>query len=89
MQEEIFGPVLPVLKVSSLDEAIAFVESRPRPLALYLFTASRESREYVLGRCRFGGGLRERHHYAPHDGRPALRRRGRERHGRVPRPLGL
>ena len=56
MQEEIFGPVLPMLKISSLDEAIAFVESRPRPLALYLFTASRENREYVLSRCRFGGG---------------------------------
>ncbi|MFJ6186468.1 aldehyde dehydrogenase family protein [Streptomyces sp. NPDC092295] len=38
MQEEIFGPVLPILTVSGLDEAIAFVNDRDRPLALYAFT---------------------------------------------------
>ena len=56
MGEEIFGPVLPVLTYGSLEEAVAFVESRPRPLALYLFTSSRENKRYVLSRCRFGGG---------------------------------
>lgn len=56
MGEEIFGPVLPVLTCSDLDEAIEFVESRPRPLALYIFTRSRKNENEVLTRCRFGGG---------------------------------
>ena len=56
MGEEIFGPVLPVLTYRTLDEAVAFIESRPRPLALYLFTRSRENKKLVLARCRFGGG---------------------------------
>ena len=56
MAEEIFGPVLPVLTYKSLGEALAFVEGRPRPLALYLFTRSRKAKRAVLGRCRFGGG---------------------------------
>ena len=37
MQEEIFGPVLPVVTYRSLDEAIEYVNARPRPLALYYF----------------------------------------------------
>ena len=56
MGEEIFGPVLPVLGFKALGEAIAFVEARERPLALYLFTRSREAERAVLSRCRFGGG---------------------------------
>ena len=56
MGEEIFGPILPVLTWNSLDEAIAQVESRPHPLALYFFTSSSANREQVLSRCRFGGG---------------------------------
>jgi aldehyde dehydrogenase (NAD+) len=38
MQEEIFGPILPVLRVGNLDEAIAFIRSRDHPLAAYIFT---------------------------------------------------
>ena len=56
MAEEIFGPILPVLTWQTLNEAIAAVESRPHPLALYLFTASKAARKQVLARCRFGGG---------------------------------
>ena len=56
MSEEIFGPILPVLTYESLDEAIAFVNARPLPLALYLFTRSRETERKVLALCRFGGG---------------------------------
>jgi aldehyde dehydrogenase (NAD+) len=56
MQEEIFGPILPVLEYTELSEAIDFVRSRPRPLALYLFTASREVEQRVLDTCSFGGG---------------------------------
>ena len=56
MQEEIFGPILPVLTWKKLDEAIAFVRSRPKPLALYLFTQDRATEEKVLDSCSFGGG---------------------------------
>lgn len=56
MQEEIFGPVLPVMTYDDLDECIRFVRSRPRPLALYLFTESRAVEERILSTCSFGGG---------------------------------
>ena len=56
MQEEIFGPILPVLTVDSMDQAIAFVRDRPRPLALYLFTSDWEVERRVLGALSFGGG---------------------------------
>ena len=56
MQEEIFGPLLPVLTVGSMEEAIAFVNRRPKPLALYLFTENREAEKNVLEYTSFGGG---------------------------------
>ena len=56
MQEEIFGPILPVLTFDDLHEALAMVESHPHPLALYLFTASKTVSHQVLDTCRFGGG---------------------------------
>lgn len=56
MQEEIFGPVLPVLTFDSLDEAIATVNSRPHPLALYIFTSDKRNARKVTSRCGFGGG---------------------------------
>lgn len=56
MQEEIFGPILPVLTYQQLDEAISIIESRPRPLALYCFTESSKVKKQVLDSCRFGGG---------------------------------
>lgn len=54
MQEEIFGPLLPVLAVDSVDEAISFVTARPRPLALYLFTESKDTERRVLDRTIAG-----------------------------------
>jgi Aldehyde dehydrogenase family len=39
-QEEIFGPILPIVAVRSIDDAIEFVNDRPQPLALYVFTSS-------------------------------------------------
>lgn len=45
MQEEIFGPVLPTFPVASIDEAIAFINDRDKPLALYAFTSSKETGE--------------------------------------------
>lgn len=56
MQEEIFGPVLPILAYRSLEGAIRSVESRPHPLALYLFSEDKAVQKKVLSRCRFGGG---------------------------------
>jgi aldehyde dehydrogenase (NAD+) len=55
MQEEIFGPILPVLAVASLDEAIAIVRRGEKPLALYLFTRDRAVEERVLAETSSGG----------------------------------
>jgi aldehyde dehydrogenase (NAD+) len=55
MTEEIFGPILPVVTVQSLDEAITFVNSRPKPLAAYLFTRTRSIRERVIREVSAGG----------------------------------
>jgi aldehyde dehydrogenase (NAD+) len=56
MGEEIFGPVLPVLEYENLDEVIAEVKKRPRPLALYLFTTDKKTEKRVLREVSFGGG---------------------------------
>ena len=56
MQEEIFGPVMPILTFDSLDEAIRNINSMPHPLALYIFTGDRPAAGKVMSRCGFGGG---------------------------------
>jgi aldehyde dehydrogenase (NAD+) len=55
MQEEIFGPVLPVVAYADLEEAISFVSDRPKPLALYFFSASRLQQRRVLAHTTSGG----------------------------------
>lgn len=55
MQEEIFGPILPVLPSKSLDDAIDYINDRPHPLALYYFGMDKEEQEYVLNQVRAGG----------------------------------
>jgi coniferyl-aldehyde dehydrogenase len=55
MQEELFGPILPIRSYRSLDEAIAWVEARDRPLALYPFSHDRATVEKILGRLLAGG----------------------------------
>jgi aldehyde dehydrogenase (NAD+) len=55
MQEEIFGPILPVLEFDQLDDALALLRERPTPLALYLFTRDRTTQERVLAATRSGG----------------------------------
>jgi aldehyde dehydrogenase (NAD+) len=57
MTDEIFGPILPIVTVQSLDEAIDFVNSRPKPLAAYLFTKSKDVRERVIKEVSAGGML--------------------------------
>lgn len=54
MNDEIFGPILPIITVESVDEAIDFVNDRPRPLALYVFTESKEVERRVLDRTTSG-----------------------------------
>jgi aldehyde dehydrogenase (NAD+) len=55
MTDEIFGPILPVVTVQSLDDAITFVNSRPKPLAAYLFTKAKSIRERVIKEVSAGG----------------------------------
>lgn len=57
MQEEIFGPLLPVIPYGTLQEAIGFVNSRPRPLALYYFDYNRKNSDYVIKNTHSGGVL--------------------------------
>ena len=56
MQEEIFGPILPVLAFDTLKEAVVKVNSMPHPLALYFFTENKKAAGQVMARCGFGGG---------------------------------
>jgi aldehyde dehydrogenase (NAD+) len=55
MAEEIFGPILPVIAVDNVDEAVTFVNARPHPLALYVFTDDTPTAERVIERTRSGG----------------------------------
>jgi coniferyl-aldehyde dehydrogenase len=57
MQEEIFGPILPVVTYEGLDDAIAYVNARPRPLALYFFGTDKTSQRLVVERTTSGGVL--------------------------------
>lgn len=56
MQEEIFGPVLPVLSYQSLDEVVEVIREREKPLALYLFTENETVKKYFSIHLSFGGG---------------------------------
>ena len=53
----IFGPILPVLPVESMDDAIEWVNARPKPLALYLFSETEALQEKVLERTTSGGAV--------------------------------
>ena len=56
MQEEIFGPIFPIMEYNNLDEVIHFVNSREKPLAFYFFTSSRKKEKMVLSQTTSGGG---------------------------------
>ncbi|NTW50790.1 MAG: aldehyde dehydrogenase [Chlorobiales bacterium] len=55
LTEEIFGPILPILTYSNLDEALSFINSRAKPLALYIFSESRDTQQRILSRTQSGG----------------------------------
>jgi coniferyl-aldehyde dehydrogenase len=57
MQEEIFGPLLPVVLYDTFKDALAFVNNRPRPLALYLFDYNKERAEHTLSHTHSGGAI--------------------------------
>ncbi|RJE88521.1 aldehyde dehydrogenase [Paenibacillus sp. 1011MAR3C5] len=56
MEDELFGPLLPMLTYSDLEDAISQVRNRPKPLALYVFSEDRGVQDRVMGTLSFGGG---------------------------------
>ncbi len=56
MQEEIFGPLLPIITFNSLGEVIDNINSHAKPLALYIFSSSKANQRRILSSCAFGGG---------------------------------
>lgn len=56
MKEEIFGPILPIITYRTREEVLAWIERNPYPLALYVFTNSRDTERFYTEQVRFGGG---------------------------------
>ena len=56
MSDEIFGPLLPVIPYSDINDAVEYIKRNPRPLATYIFTGDRIFKKDLLRRLRFGGG---------------------------------
>lgn len=55
MQEEIFGPILPIITVNNIEEAVNFINAREKPLALYIFTNNKKDRDFMLSNTSSGG----------------------------------
>lgn len=56
MEDEIFGPLLPVIEYTDIDDIIKKINKRPKPLALYLFTENKELEKKIMEKVFFGGG---------------------------------
>ncbi|KMQ50749.1 betaine aldehyde dehydrogenase [Chitinispirillum alkaliphilum] len=56
MKEEVFGPILPVLTYTTIDEAIGIIRTFTKPLALYLFTMNKKLQNRIIRQISFGGG---------------------------------
>lgn len=56
MQDEIFGPVMPIISWSAIEDVISYINSQPRPLATYIFSGRKEEKDALLKRLHFGGG---------------------------------
>ena len=56
MENEIFGPILPIIAYDDFDEAIDLIRTKPKPLSLYLFSEDENSSERILNELSFGGG---------------------------------
>ncbi|MEX0844668.1 MAG: aldehyde dehydrogenase [Balneolaceae bacterium] len=57
MDEEIFGPILPILTFEKIADAIGLIQEKPKPLALYIFTNNSDAEKLVLATCSFGDGV--------------------------------
>lgn len=55
MQEELFGPILPVIEYTNLEQAISYINSNPKPLALYIFSENKEKIEQIINQTLSGG----------------------------------
>ncbi|MDN3491114.1 aldehyde dehydrogenase family protein [Winogradskyella bathintestinalis] len=69
LEEEIFGPILPIVTYKSLDMAMAYINSKPRPLALYIYSKSKASIKKIMNNTRAGGTCINNSvlHYANHN----------------------
>ena len=85
MQEEIFGPVMPILTFDSIDEVIHRVNAMPHPLALYLFTSDKKTEKKSHLPLRIWRRMHQRYHHPSRHHRNGIRRFRRERHGSLPR----
>lgn len=56
MQDELFGPIMPIISYDSIDDVISFINSRNKPLALYLFTKDTALKKKIISSIRYGGG---------------------------------
>ncbi|KEJ02224.1 aldehyde dehydrogenase [Clostridium botulinum] len=56
MEEEIFGPIFPVIEFENIDKVIDIVKNNPKPLALYYFSENKEKQEFIIKNISFGGG---------------------------------
>ncbi|GAE01615.1 aldehyde dehydrogenase [Clostridium botulinum] len=56
MEEEIFGPIFPVIEFEGMDEVIDIIKNNPKPLALYYFSEDKEKQEFIIKNISFGGG---------------------------------
>lgn len=56
MQEEIFGPILPIIEFEHIHEVVHIVKNNPKPLALYYFSEDKNKQEFVIKNISFGGG---------------------------------
>lgn len=56
MQEELFGPILPVIKYNNIDDIKSYIKANPKPLALYIFSENKSFAEDLIHRLSFGGG---------------------------------
>ncbi|MDZ7716680.1 MAG: aldehyde dehydrogenase [Balneolaceae bacterium] len=56
MQEEIFGPILPILSFGNMDEVIDTLQDKPKPLALYIFSEDAKNQQKIISSLSFGGG---------------------------------
>ena len=55
MQEEIFGPLLPIIEFGDISEVIDFINRRPKPLALYVFSNNKDFQQVIISKTSSGG----------------------------------